>query len=1379
AGGFKFPFSIPNFHGAGTYTLGIGSVITVNFDGSYGFTLGGPPSVSGGGTSTFAFPFTIPNFAGPGTYTLSPGNVVQVNADGSYSFVSGGPPTQGGGNTGTSTDEVMNFSFPFDIPGFIGPGTYTLSPGNVVQVNNDGSYTFIQGHAPTGNGGATNTGGSFSFPFNIPGFTGPGTYTLSPGNVVSVSNDGSYSFLMGGPPTVSNGGGGATNTGGSFSFPFNIPGFTGPGTYTLSPGNVVSISNDGSYSFLMGGPPTVTNGGGGATNTGGTFSFPFNIPGFTGPGTYTLSPGNVVSVNSNGSYTFLMGGPPGGATITSQPGFTFPTISLPSLNLGGGFSIGGYAGPGIYTVSPGNVVSVGANGGFSFVLGGNGNSVGTVALPTLSLPTVTLPGGFVLPNFAGSGTYTISPGNVLSVGAGGSITWLQGGPQSVTATGNTSPTVTFPGITLPSITLPTLNLPTLNLGGGFSIGGFSGPGTYTVSPGNVVSVGANGAFSFLTGGSGNVAGSVSLPGVSLPTITLAAGITLPGYKGPGVYTYSPGNVVSIGVGGGITWLQGGPQTASGGGFTFPTISFPAITFPSITLPTLNLPTLNLGGGFSIGGFSGPGTYTVSPGNVVSVGANGAFSFLTGGSGNVAGSVSLPGVSLPTITLAGGITLPSYSGPGIYTFSPGNVLSIGAGGGITWIQGGPQTAPGGGFTFPTISFPSITLPSITFPSITLPTLNLPTLNLGGGFSIGGFSGPGTYTVSPGNVVSVGANGAFSFLAGGSGNVAGSVSLPGISLPTITLAAGITLPSYSGPGVYTYSPGNVVSIGAGGGITWLQGGPQTASGGGFTFPTISFPAITFPSITLPTLNLPTLNLGGGFSIGGFSGPGTYTVSPGNVVSVGANGAFSFLTGGSGNVAGSVSLPGISLPTITLAGGITLPSYSGPGIYTFSPGNVLSIGAGGGITWIQGGPQTASGGGFTFPTFSFPSITLPSITFPSITLPTLNLPALNLGGGFSIGGFSGPGTYTVSPGNVVSVGANGAFSFLTGGSGNVAGSVSLPGVSLPTITLAAGITLPGYKGPGVYTYSPGNVVSIGVGGGITWLQGGPQTASGGGFTFPTISFPAITFPSITLPTLNLPTLNLGGGFSIGGFSGPGTYTVSPGNVVSVGANGAFSFLTGGSGNVAGSVSLPGVSLPTITLAGGITLPSYSGPGIYTFSPGNVLSIGAGGGITWIQGGPQTAPGGGFTFPTFSFPSITLPSITFPSITLPTLNLPTLNLGGGFSIGGFSGPGTYTVSPGNVVSVGANGAFSFLTGGSGNVAGSVALPGISLPTITLGAGITLPSYSGPGVYTYSPGNVVSIGAGGGITWLQGGPQTAPGGGFTFPTFSFPSITFPSITFP
>ncbi|KAL9555773.1 hypothetical protein MBANPS3_002212 [Mucor bainieri] len=1326
-GGFKFPFPIPNFHGAGTYTIGIGSVITVNVDGSYGFTLGGPPSVSGGGSSTFAFPFTIPNFAGPGTYTLSPGNIVQVNADGSYSFVSGGPPTQGGGGgTATATEDVMNFSFPFDIPGFIGPGTYTLSPGNVVQVNRDGSYSFIQGQAPGGNNG------------------------------------------------------GATNTGGSFSFPFNIPGFTGPGTYTLSPGNVVSVSSDGSYSFLMGGPPTVTNGGGGATNTGGTFSFPFNIPGFTGPGTYTLSPGNVVQVNSNGSYSFLIGGPPGGATVTSQPGFTFPTISLPTLNLGGGFSIGGYAGPGTYTLSPGNVVSVGTNGGFSFILGGNGNTAGSVTLPTVSLPTVTLPGGFVLPNFGGAGTYTISPGNVLSVGANGGFTWLQGGPQSVTATGNTAgPTITFSGITLPSITLPTLNLPTLNLGGGFSIGGFSGAGTYTISPGNVVSVGANGAFSFLAGGAGNVAGSVSLPGVSLPTITLAAGITLPNYSGPGVYTYSPGNVVSIGAGGGITWLQGGPQTASGGGFTFPTISFPAITFPSITLPTLNLPTLNLGGGFSIGGFSGPGTYTVSPGNVVSVGPNGGFSFILGGAGNTAGSVSLPGVSLPTITLAGGITLPNYSGPGIYTFSPGNVLSIGAGGGITWIQGGPQTASGGGFTFPSFSFPSITLPTISFPSITLPTLNLPTLNLGGGFSIGGFSGPGTYTVSPGNVVSVGANGGFSFILGGAGNTAGSVSLPGISLPTITLAGGITLPSYSGPGIYTYSPGNVLSIGAGGGITWLQGGPQTASGGGFTFPSITLPSITLPSITLPTLNLPTLNLGGGFSIGGFSGPGTYTVSPGNVVSVGANGGYSFILGGAGNTAGTVSLPGISLPTITLAAGITLPNYSGPGVYTYSPGNVVSIGANGGITWLQGGPQTASGGGFTFPTISFPAI-----TFPSITLPTLNLPTLNLGGGFSIGGFSGPGTYTVSPGNVVSVGANGAFSFLAGGAGNVAGSVSLPGVSLPTITLAGGITLPSYSGPGIYTFSPGNVLSIGAGGGITWIQGGPQTASGGGFTFPSFSFPSITlpsitFPSISLPTLNLPTLNLGGGFSIGGFSGAGTYTISPGNVVSVGANGAFSFLTGGAGNVAGSVSLPGISLPTITLGAGITLPSYSGPGVYTYSPGNVVSIGAGGGITWLQGGPQTAPGGGFTFPTISFPSITLPTITFPSITLPTLNLPTLNLGGGFSIGGFSGPGTYTISPGNVVSLGANGAFSFLTGGAGNTAGSVSLPGVSLPTITLAGGITLPSYSGPGIYTFSPGNVLSIGAGGGITWIQGGPQTAPGGGFTFPSFSFPSITLPTISFP
>ncbi|KAG1111254.1 hypothetical protein G6F42_015086 [Rhizopus arrhizus] len=990
-GGFKFPFPIPNFHGAGTYTLGIGSVITVNVDGSYGFTLGGPPSVSGGGSTTFAFPFTIPNFAGPGSYTLSPGNVVQVNADGSYYFTSGGPPTQGGGNTGGSTEDTMNFSFPFDIPGFIGPGTYTLSPGNVVQVNNDGSYTFVEGSAPTGNGG-------------------------------------------------------------------------------------------------------------GATNTGGSFSFPFNIPGFIGPGTYTLSPGNVVSVNGDGSYSFLLGGPPGGATITSQPGFTFPTISLPSLNLGGGFSIGSYSGPGIYTLSPGNVVSVSSNGGFSFILGGNGNSAGSVSLPTVSLPTVTLPGGIVLPDFAGSGTYTVSPGNVLSIGTGG-ITWLQGGPQSVTATGNIAPTISLPGFTFPSITLPTLNLPTLNLGGGFSIGGFSGPGTYTVSPGNVVSVGANGAYSFLTGGSGNVAGSVSLPGVSLPTITLAGGITLPSYSGPGIYTYSPGNVLSIGVGGGITWLQGGPQTASGGGFTFPTISLPAFTFPSITLPTLNLPTLNLGGGFSIGGFSGPGTYTVSPGNVVSVGANGAYSFLTGGSGNVAGTVSLPGVSLPTLTLAGGITLPNYNGPGVYTYSPGNVVSIGLFGGVTWLQGGPSTAAGGGFTFPTLS-----LPAFTFPSISLPTLSLPSLNLGGGFTINGYNGPGTYTVSPGNVVSVNANGAYTFISGGAGNTAGTVSLPGVSLPTLTLAGGITLPNYSGPGIYTYSPGNVVSIGLFGGVTWLQGGPSTAAGGGFTFPTFGFPSptstsaragFTFPSITLPTLNLPVISLGNSLKISAYTGAGIYTVAPGVSLSVEANGVYSYFgnSGSSGSTGGSLTLPALVLPTITLAGGIPIPNFSGPGLYTVSPGNVVSVGTSGGITWVQGGPQSLAGGGFTFPGFTFPTATTPAATG--------------------------------SPGSTVIGGVTFKFPF----------------------------NIPGFYGPGIYILSIGNVVQVNNDGTYTFISGGPPVSSTSASPSVISSQPVVypvTFPSISLPIVTFPTVNLPGGSAIPGFTGAGVYTVGS-NVVSVDANGA----------------------------------------------------------------------------------------------------------------------------------------------------------------------------------------------------------------------------------
>lgn len=384
----------------------------------------------------------------------------------------GGPPGGGalsGGGGGGS------YSFPFNIPNFTGPGAYTLSPGNVILVNNDGSYTFISAGPPGGN--TVSAGEVGSIPFNIPGFTGPGIYALGPGNILQVNGDGTYSFISGGPPASS------INSNNA------IVSVTGPGIYTLSPGTVISDAPNGSYSFIMGRPSasfttsnpmtaltTTTPSGYGYVVDGVSYTFPFMVSNFNGPGIYTISPGTVIQVMSNRSYIYIQGGsqtvtstnmpktstvPPGGFAF---PSITFPTYSLPTVSLGGGFTIYEYYGPGLYTLSSGNVVSIGFGGSFTFILGNgvNGVKTGSVTALTVTLPTVTLAGGINVSNFRGLGIYTLSPGNVLSIDPTGAVYFIQGGPQSVQRGGFTVPTASASTTFLPSYTFPRVNLPKLS-----------------------------------------------------------------------------------------------------------------------------------------------------------------------------------------------------------------------------------------------------------------------------------------------------------------------------------------------------------------------------------------------------------------------------------------------------------------------------------------------------------------------------------------------------------------------------------------------------------------------------------------------------------------------------------------------------------------------------------------------------------------------------------------------------------------------------------------------------------------------------------------------------------------------------------------------------
>ncbi|GAN01512.1 hypothetical protein MAM1_0008c00945 [Mucor ambiguus] len=606
---------------------------------------------------------------------------------------------------------------------------------------------------------------------------------------------------------------------------------------------------------------------------------------------------------------------------------------------------------------------------------------------------------------------------------------------------------------------------------------------------------------------GNVAGTVSLPGVSLPTLTLAGGITLPNYSGPGIYTYSPGNVVSIGLFGGVTWIQGGPSSASGGGFTFPTISLPSfgfpsststsapagITFPSITLPTLNLPTISLSGNLKISAYTGAGTYTVAPGISISVGANGVYTYLgnSGPSGSTGGSLTLPALVLPTITLAGGIPVPNFSGPGLYTVSPGNVVSIGISGGVTWVQGGPQSLPGGGFTIPGLTFPTATVSATAG--------------------------------SPGSTVIGGVTFKFPF----------------------------NIPGFYGPGIYILSIGNVVQVNNDGTYTFISGGPPvssiTASPSVSLSPPVALP-VTFPSISLPIITFPTVNLPGGSAIPGFTGAGVYTVGS-NIVSVNTDGAYTYLSGnGFFNINnGNLFLPQFSFPTLTLAGGVQVPKYTGPGVYTISPGNQLSIDASGGVRWILGGPQSI---------VPQPTVAPPVTYATQVSLPTITYPGLDLPTGGRIVTYSGPGLYTLNANTVVSLDASGSYSYTLGSGffGVKTGSLRLPTLSFPPISLPGNFNVATFTGPGTYTVSPGNTVYINGAGILQWIQGGPNAPVA--TAAPTSSATQAASQGLTT-TIGGTTFSFP--FNVPGFYGPGVYILSVGNVLQVNADGTYSFISG----------------------------------------------------------------------------------------------------------------------------------------------------------------------------------------------------------------------------
>ncbi|MBC7534799.1 MAG: gliding motility-associated C-terminal domain-containing protein [Ferruginibacter sp.] len=501
-----------------------------------------------------------PATGGPFIYTLNPGNVIQNNnplftglAAGPYTITyttgagCGGTvnpsPVVGASSSPTSTATLTNATCSGINNGTIsvvppasgGPFTYTLNPGNIVQVNNPlftgvatGTYniTFTTatgciGTVPAvtvGSGSnpvTTATGGTTTCPgvndgsvfVLAPATGGPFIYTLNPGAVTN--NTGIFPGLAPGIYTITF----TTAVGCIGTVPLNPTVLTGaaPNTTVLATNATCPGVNDGVLTIT---PPV----------TGGPFIYtlnPGNIiqnnnPVFAGlaPGTYTITFSTATGCNGTvtGNTSIGPGTAPTAAataTATTCPGVDDGTITIIPPAIGAPF---------IYTLNPGNIIQ-------------NNNPVFTLLAP---------------------GPYTIT--FATSLGCTGTVS---GNTTVGTGTAPTTPATATP-TTCPGVNDGTITVTPPATGAPF---------VYTLNPGNIVQ-NNNPVFTGIAAGtytitfttalgcSGTVTGNTTVSGGPAPTTPASAtGTTCPGVNdgtititppatgAPFAYTLNPGNIV--------------------------------------------------------------------------------------------------------------------------------------------------------------------------------------------------------------------------------------------------------------------------------------------------------------------------------------------------------------------------------------------------------------------------------------------------------------------------------------------------------------------------------------------------------------------------------------------------------------------------------------------------------------------------------------------------------------------------------------------------------------------------------------------------------------------------------------------------------------------
>jgi PKD repeat protein len=1232
------------------------------------------PTITPSGTTTFCTggSVTLTSTAGS-SYLWSDGETTQsivVTTSGTYTVTL----TDGNGCVGTSSSVTVTVTPP-STPTITASGATTFCAGGSVTLTSSSGVSYLWSTGAITQSIVVTTSGSYTVAVTSgPGCTGTSSATVVTVNPVptpTITASGPITFCTGGSVTLTSTAGSSylwsdgettqsivVTTSGTYTVSLTdgngCVGTSSSVTVTVNPPPTPVITPSGATTFCAGGSVTLTSNAGNSYlwSTGAvtqsilvTTSGNYSVTVTNGVGCTGASSVTVVTVNSLPTPMITAGGPltfcaGGNVTLTSSAGnsYLWSTGAITQsivVSTSGSYTVAITDGNGctgtsvatVVTVNPLPTPTITASGPITFCTGGSvtltstagssylwsdGETTQNIVVTTSGTYTVTLTNGNGCVGTSASVTVTVNTAPVVTITAGGPLTFCQGGSVTLTSSAGNS-YLWSTGAVTQSINVTTSGNYSVTVSNGAGCTGASSVTTVTVNPLPTPTITASGPTTFCAGGSVTLTSSagssylwsdfettqsiiVTNTGTYFVFLTDANGCV--GISASVTITVNSLPNPTITASGPLTFCTGGSVTlTSTAGSSY--LWSDGETTQSIVVTTSGTYTVTLTNGNGCVGTSASTTVTVNSSPIVTITPGGPLTFCQGGNVTLtatAGSSYLWNTGAVTqsivVSTSGNYSVTVTSGAGCTGASSITTVTVNPLPNPTITASGPLTFCNGGSVTLTSTAGSSYLWSdgeVT-QSITVSSSGTYTVTLTDGNGCVGTSASTTVTVNPNPVVTISASGPVTFCQGGNvtlTSTAGSsylwstgaisqsivVSTSGNYSVTVTSGAGCT--GASSVTTVTVNPLPNPTITASGPTTFCQGGSVTLTSSNGSSYLWSDGEVT-QSIIVTTSGTYTVTLTDGNGCVGTSALITVTVNASPAVTISANGPTVFCQGGgviltssagfsyqwsTGAVSQSILVTTSGNYSVTLTNGFGCTGASSSTTVTVNPLPTPTITASGPLTFCTGGSVTLTSTAGTSYLWSN------GATTQSITVNSSGFYSVTLTDGNGCVGTSSVTTVTVNANPVVTISPLGSTTFCQGGSvtlqasagstylwsdGEVTQNINVTTTGSYSVTVTNGAGCTGASSSISVTVNLNPVPVITASGPITFCEGGvvTLTASGGGTYVWSNSATTNAINVISSGTYDVTVTNAFGCFAI---SAPTTVTVNipmPANITSSGS-------------------------------------------------------------------------------------------------------------------------------------------------------------------------------------------------------------------------------------